>query len=781
MKPPFCPTCGAYMDGDKCFKCGYAKPQVLHLSAIENPDLGPDPIRIVGVVSSSSLCYLVPKTILFTWLDRDGLRHEEERYIDLASPDNIKFTGVGEHLKLSSLTRIFGIPFKAAVDVVKHRAVYKLRVRPPVFTLETRDNRVVDEEGREYKPYDVYVASETPLQFQPSSRILLIGHPLPDPKSQRATLLATSVDFPDSIDRFNREALVRLYAKLASLTVRERVDWVLSNFEEYSHVVGRQNLAIAALLAFFTPTWIRFNGDTQRGWGLILIVGDTTTGKSETVRKLIKLLGAGTLITAETASAVGLTGTATQVEGGEWFTDWGFLVLNDRGLLAIDGAQKLSRSAWATLAEAERTGMVVKATAAKGSAPARTRQIKIANGVDLDKGRYSTKSISSFLYPIQAVATVLDKTSLARLDLVAISDQRTVKPEEVNQLRDGVYDPDLELLGEAVKWCWSGRAEVRFTDEAVIEILSEATRLYRAFHSPSIPVVDVNMKWKLARLSAALAYLTLSTTPEFDEVVVAREHVEEVVRLLEREYREAGLNALARGEEYDVLSVEDAAEVLQRVAASIGGSFDKAVAVLKWIPLRGGFTRSQLMEKFSLAERSELRPLLAVMQNEGLIKASGRGFTPLPRLVQLYKLLEGPEASEVMELANMEGESRAPSLLSDYAETEEGGGADSGVGRVGRFGGMDTSHVQVADSANSAKARGKPPTPLKEPEGEIQRFILRHCDEKGVGYLRLKKLVELHFDTGMTVPEFEGLLVGMDRRGLIRFNGITVERRVLGG
>jgi len=773
MKPSLCPTCGTYTHGSNCSKCRYAKPPILHLSTIENPGLGPDPIRVMGVVSSSSLCYLTPKTVVFEWTDQDRLLRTEEYTIPLESPDNIKFTGVGEHGKISALTRMARVPSKAKVQVVRHRAVYKLRVRPPVFTLETRDNLIVDQEGREYKPYDVYVVSEQPLQFQPSSRVVLTGYPLPDPKTQKATLLATKVEFPDAVEGFDSNTLAKLYEKMSEKTIPERVDWILDNFEAYSHVVGRRSLAYAALLGFFTPLWIQFNGDTQRGWGLILIAGDTTTGKSETVRKLIKLLGAGTLITAETASAVGLTGTATQVEGGEWFTDWGFLVLNDRGLLAIDGTHKLNQSAWATLAEAERTGVVVKATAAKGSAPARTRQVKIANAVDVEKGRYSTKSISSFLYPIQCVATILDKTSLARIDLVAISDQRTVKPEEVNQLRDGVYDPDLELLGEAVKWCWSGHAEVRFTDEVIIYLLDQATRLYEEFHSPSIPIVDVNMKWKLARLSAALAYLTLSTNQDFTEVVVTRDHVEEVVNLIRNQYVEAGLNALSKHEAYDVISKEEAADLIARVAISSGCSLEQAVAILRWIPIQGGFTRSQLMEAFNLAEKNQLRPLLATMQNTGLVKSSGRGFTPLPKLVQMYKLLEESEA-EVLSLVEIYGEPEGPPQLTDYKQEEsEGGPLDSGGGRVGSLGKAE----QAAKSANSTQPPEEPPTPLEERESEIQRFILEHSDEKGVGYLRLKNLVDLHFDPRMTVPEFESLLMDMDRRGLIKFNGITVERR----
>jgi len=69
-------------------------------------------------------------------------------------------------------------------------------------------------------------------------------------------------------------------------------------------------------------------------WGLVLFIGDTTTAKSETIRELIRLLGGSMLVTRETASTVGLTGTATQVEREGWFVDWGFLPLCDRKLLA---------------------------------------------------------------------------------------------------------------------------------------------------------------------------------------------------------------------------------------------------------------------------------------------------------------------------------------------------------------------------------------------------------------------------------------------------------------
>lgn len=72
----------------------------------------------------------------------------------------------------------------------------------------------------------------------------------------------------------------------------------------------------------------------------------------------------------------------------------------------------------------------------------------------------------------------------------------------------------------------------------------------------------------------------------------------------------------------------------------------------KRIPVKGGVTRNQLMEKFHLSEKNQLRPLIAVLKNLDLIK-TGRGFTPLPKLIQLYKLLEDPvEFTKIAHLTN---------------------------------------------------------------------------------------------------------------------------------
>lgn len=640
--------CGSFLEinADWCDRksCPFRREPIVlsHLNQIEDPKVAGKPVVVEAVVSSTSVAYLAPARMEAVATDKDG--NQETRVIEIGerNPLNIKLVGVNEDVKYKRLKR-FVNEGRVKIRELAWRTIYRVRVRPPVFTLERKGERIVDEHGFEYKAYDVYVASEKPVVFQPGSLIRVEGIALPNPKTQSTTLLAYKVEFPEEVQAYDVEKLKRLKEKFKPLTVKERLNWILDNFGKYSHIVGRRNLAKAGFLGFFTPEWVKLNGELQRGWANILICGDTTTAKSETLRKLLQLLGGGMLITAETASAVGLTGTATQIEKSGWFVDWGFLVLCDRKLLAIDGAHKLSARNWAALAEAERTGAVTIAKAAKNSAYARTRQVKIANPVNEEAGRYSTKSLAGFLYPCQALTTILDRTSIARLDLAVFADQRDVSPEEINVRFEDSYDEDLKLLSEALRWCWSGKTRVEFTDGAVKLILREATKLYNVFFAEAVPLV-IDIKWKLARLSAALAFLTVSTE-DFKTVEVTEDHVKEVVDFIREEYSKAGLNTFAQQTRFEVLDKEDVAEIIMRIKAALvksAGDFEeeKIKQILRFIVVNGRFTRDELKTRFGLSENSEMRPLLAVLKGEGLIKV-GRGFYAEAKLIQAYKVTEG--------------------------------------------------------------------------------------------------------------------------------------------
>ena len=662
-------------------------PKVMqHINEIENPKYIGKPTTIQAVISSTSTAYCVPSEILGNIKEEDQETYTVAPRIKIEDPLNLGLVSVSEETKKNRLNKYLKTIYSDAKTFIrkelKHRTVYSLRVRPPVFTLEKIGDKIVDEKGYEYKHLDLYVVSDNQLNFQPSTLVNLTGIPLPNPKTQKITLLAYSVDFPEDNLSFDITKLSIIQAKFIDKTVNERLKWILDNFELYSHVVGRQNIAKAVLLGYFSPIHVKLNGELQRGWLIINIVGDTTTGKSETVKKLSGLLKAGVVISAETASTVGLTGTATQTEREGWFIDWGFLPLMDRKLLAIDGAHKLGASCWAVLAEAERSGVLSIAKAAKNNTYARTRQIKIYNAVDREADRYSTKSLGSFLHPIQALATILDPTSIARIDLCVFSDQRSVTPEIINRKITQEPDAALENYAEILKWAWSNQAKVHWTDAAVTLLLQQSTILYNKFFLEAIPVVSIDVKYKIARLSAALAFCTLSTNDNYTIVQVTDEHVKAIVDFLTEEYTDAGLGILAQEHKFEKLTCEDVDSLLRRVRGQLArNSIENLTDILSFIVAQNHATSDELKAKFGLAENNQIRPLIATLKTEGLL-SSKRGYYPTPKLIEAYKVTEGFTRLEDLNALNGVNEVRDEPLHPKSTSNEPKQSAKGGGGPI---------------------------------------------------------------------------------------------------
>jgi hypothetical protein len=641
-------------------------PQTLaHINDIENPTLTNKPVTVEAIISSTSISFVIPAQIKASLREADQDPFTVATTIEIDNPFNISLAAIPQETQNNRLIRFVRQSHPEAKvflkEAMKHRTLYLVRVRPPVFTLDKQGDKIIDEKGYEYKSLDLYVASDQPLSFQPSTLMRIVGKPVPHPKTQKTTLLAYNVEFPEDNFSFDLEKLHKIKAFFDKKTVSERLSWILDNFEIYSHIFGRQNIATAALLLFFTPLYVQLNGDAQRGWGIGGIIGDTTTGKSETVKKMSKLLKAGSLITAETASTVGLTGTVQQLDREGWFIDWGFLPLMDRKLLAIDGSHKLNASCWAALAEAERSGVLSIAKAAKNNTYARARQIRIYNAVDQDADRYSTKSLGAFLYPVQAVTTVLDKTSIARQDLFVFSDQRDITPQTINTKVTETPDSLLENMAEILKWAWSNKAKIVWTEQALSTLLSESTKLYQTFFYEAIPLVSIDVKYKLARLSASLAYCTLSTNDDFSIVTVTEDHVKEVVSFLTNEYTNAGLEKLAKAQPFEKLTLSAVKESFLIILEKV--NLSNLHEILAFIAIENKITKETLTAKFQLSDKSELRPLLGVLQNEGLIK-SGRGFFATPKLLEAYRLTDG--FTTIATFAMPRKEPPTPKGIGDY-------------------------------------------------------------------------------------------------------------------
>jgi len=228
------------------------------------------------------------------------------------------------------------------------------------------------------------------------------------------------------------------------------------------------------------------------------------------------------------------------------------------------------------------------------------------------------------------------------------------------------------------------------------------------------------LKWKLARLSASTAFLTLSTE-DFSTVIVTEDHVKEVVEFLRDEYTKAGLNILAQEEKFEVLSQEDVEFVISNIVYKSKENLDRETIVkaIKFIVLQGRVTRDQLMTKFGLAEKNQLRPLLASLSNEKMLKA-GRGLYPTPRLVQAYKVLN---VAKVTDVTNPQKGLPKKS----EANAEKVGGFSPDLGKLGNLGNINSKIKAFLETVNVV-------VPLDPPVEDKCGL----CDKKLVLYWQLQ-------------------------------------------
>jgi transcription initiation factor IIE alpha subunit len=116
--------------------------------------------------------------------------------------------------------------------------------------------------------------------------------------------------------------------------------------------------------------------------------------------------------------------------------------------------------------------------------------------------------------------------------------------------------------------------------------------------------------------------------------------------------------------------------------------------VLKFFVIQGRATRDEVMAKFGLAETKQLRPLLATLTSEGLIKAK-RGFYPEPKLIQAYKASEGFNFTKLTKVTKA-GKEPPKNLGEDKHESEKNDPSFSDLGKLGNLGKME--HLSPIDN-----------------------------------------------------------------------------------
>lgn len=490
-------------------------------------------------------------------------------------------------------------------------------------------------------------------------RYTMSGYMYSEPNTQYATyIFDQALPEKDLISDFelDEEAIeyLKLFKQKPGQSVRDKFNEIHRDLERnVTYIWERRPVAFAVDLIYHTVLNFYFQEQyVKRGWGELLIIGDSGQAKTTIVERLMHHYRLGELHSGESSKRTGLVYSMQQTNK-RWFLVWGAFPLNDGGLLTIDELSGLSEDDLAVMSDVRSSGIAKATGVITAETTSRTRVIFISNP-------RNGRQLNSETYGVNAILKLMGKAEdVRRLDIAMSVASGDVDPALVNKsLKDIPEVPHVytsDACNTRVLWAWSRRPEdVIFTPEATELILEKATEMGSKYSS-KVPVVEAaDQRIKIARLSVAAAACVCSTDESFTKVIVKPEHVEFVVDFMNELY-------CAKSFGYDKLSEQDAAT--SDVSADNISKLRKAFLILPIMDFNDMakilyqlpyFSRATL-EDYSGMSKDDLRALLKFMTNNHLVEKFKGDYRRLPLGTELLEnLVNIPVTQREIETARKE-------------------------------------------------------------------------------------------------------------------------------
>jgi hypothetical protein len=447
-----------------------------------------------------------------------------------------------------------------------------------------------------------------------------------DPKTQKLVHVITGiVPSQSDIDVFrpSAEVIERLRAfQLPDAPTPEYV-WaklaqIQHDLERITRIYERRDLMTAVDLTYCSPLGFIFQGERiVRGWMECLVIGDSRTGKTTVVQRLMHHYRAGEFASGENTSFAGLVGGLNELNR-TWFTRWGRVPLNDRRLLTIDEAGNLPHEQIARMSSMRSSGVAEVVKIHTERTRARTRQIWISN----PRGN---RPLSTYSQGTLAVKELIGAPEdIARFDLVVTASSSDVALSTINAAREA-EEPETftsDLCHQRVMWAWSRRPDqIRFAPDAVETILGLATEMGEKYrYATEVPLVEPNeQRVKLARISAAVAIMFFSTT-DGETVQVKAEHARFAREYLDRMYAKPSLAfdeyARMQKRRFQLADQDDDLDTL----------FETCPRAIRALMEQEQLTQTDIAEIFGMDDRSKVRTTVTMLKEVGFLRRVGSSY-----------------------------------------------------------------------------------------------------------------------------------------------------------
>lgn len=373
-----------------------------------------------------------------------------------------------------------------------------------------------------------------------NKRYTMVGYMYPDPSSQYANyIFDKAVPEKDIISDFELSEDVietlKMFQPAPGQSIESKFDEIHKDLERnVTYVWERRDVAFAVDLIYHTSLHFYFQQQfVKRGWGELLIIGDSGQAKSTLVERLMSHYKVGEMHSGESSKRTGLVYNIQQNQK-RWFLVWGAFPLNDGGLICIDELSGISEDDLAVMSDVRSSGIAKSTGVITAETTARTRAIYISNP-------RNGRPLNTETHGVDAVLKLFGKTEdVRRLDMAMAVASGDVDPTIVNKstkdMPDVLHRYNSDVCNTRVMWAWSRRPhQIVFEPDAEKSILKHATDMGRKYSS-KVPVVEAaDQRIKIARLAVACAACMFSTD-NGENVIVKPEHVDFVVNFMNRIY-----------------------------------------------------------------------------------------------------------------------------------------------------------------------------------------------------------------------------------------------------
>lgn len=548
--------------------------------------------------------YIVPEKISYTCdmgagakckncpMNNDHAGHFET-VIPRMDPLMLKFVHIPEKSRNEELRIYCGANKcgRLGIEVLEHVTIEEVYVRA---SAEERHAA----ERADYTNRRVLVVGHHDIQ--PNTTADLVGTVLPSPKTSHNEFLSWEATVPpNALDTYQvtdaGRALCAVFTPSSKESPLAKVVRIARDLSTHvTRIVKRDELHVLLDLAWHSPLWFMWNGKVERGWLDVLVVGDTRTGKSEAAGALAHHYGLGEVISCESASYAGIVGGLDQLDGKNWIVTWGVIPANDRQLVVLDEVSGLATEQISRMSAIRSSGIAELTKIRTERTMARTRLVWLGNPRDA--------KMDDFAYGVQAITPLIgNNEDVARFDLAFSLASSDVDATDINvpQQINGTSPYSAEAYRELIKWVWTRKADQVIFSEGTQEVVHELSIDLGQRYVDVPPLIQAaNVRFKLARISAAIAGRTYSTD-DGTNLIVTGEHVFAASALIDKLYQSKGFG-------YESISSQRSEDVAATIA-----SMDEA---MNYLTQRKGLVRF-LKDRPTFKPR-DLEDFLALSRDE---------------------------------------------------------------------------------------------------------------------------------------------------------------------